>query len=196
MNKEILLIIDTVSNEKNVDREIIIDAMEHALASAVKKKYKLDNKTQDEIDVEVKINQDDGSYKTLRRWEVVDEMLVDDEYEMKMLLDLAKEKDPKIEVGDFITEEIESVEFGRIVAQTAKQNIVSRLKAAERNRIVDLYSPKVGELLFGIVRRVDKNNVFLDLSSNESGSISDEAMILKDNLIPREIIKPGDRIRG
>ena len=196
MNKEILLIIDTVSNEKNVDKEIIIDAMEHALASAVKKKYKLDNKTQDEIDVEVTINQDDGSYKTLRRWEVVDEMLVDDEYEMKMLLDLAKEKDPKIEVGDFITEEIESVEFGRIVAQTAKQNIVSRLKAAERNRIVDLYSPKIGELLFGIVRRVDKNNVFLDLSSNESGSISDEAMILKDNLIPREIIKPGDRIRG
>ena len=95
MNKEILLIIDTVSNEKNVDREIIIDAMEHALASAVKKKYKLDNKSQDEIDVQVTINQDDGSYKTLRRWEVVDEMLVDDEYEMKMLLDLAKEKDPK-----------------------------------------------------------------------------------------------------
>ncbi len=196
MNKEILLIIDTVSNEKNVDREIIIDAMEHALASAVKKKYKLDNKTQDEIDVQVTINQDDGSYKTLRRWEVVSEMLVDDEYEMKILLDLAKEKDPNIEVGDFISEEIESVEFGRIVAQTAKQNIVSRLKAAERNRIVDLYSPKIGELLFGIVRRVDKNNVFLDLSSNETGSISDEAMILKDNLIPREIIKPGDRIRG
>ena len=173
MNKEILLIIDTVSNEKNVDREIIIDAMEHALASAVKKKYKLDNKTQDEIDVQVTINQDDGSYKTLRKWEVVDEILVDDEYEMKMLIDLAKEKDPKIEVGEFITEEIESVEFGRIVAQTAKQNIVSRLKAAERNRIVDLYSPKIGELLFGIVRRVDKNNVFLDLSSNESGTASD-----------------------
>ena len=66
MNKEILLIIDTVSNEKNVDREIIIDAMEHALASAVKKKYKLDNKTQDEIDVQVTINQDDGSYTTMR----------------------------------------------------------------------------------------------------------------------------------
>ena len=196
MNKEILLIIDTVSNEKNVDREIIIDAMEHALASAVKKKYKLDNKTQDEIDVEVMINQDDGSYKTFRRWEVVEEMLVDDEYEMKILLDLAKEKDPKIEVGDFITEEIESVEFGRIVAQTAKQNIVSRLKAAERNRIVDLYSPRIGELLFGIVKRVDKNNVYLDLSSVENGGVSDEAMILKDNLIPREIIKPGDRIRG
>ena len=79
MNKEILLIIDTVSNEKNVDKEIIIDAMEHALASAVKKKYKLDNKTQDEIDVEVTIDQDNGSYKTLRRWDVVDEMLVDDE---------------------------------------------------------------------------------------------------------------------
>ena len=196
MNKEILLIIDTVSNEKNVDREIIIDAMEHALASAVKKKYKLDNKTQDEIDVEVIINQDDGSYKTLRKWEVVDVISIDDEYEMKMLIDIAREKDPEIQVGDFITEEIESVEFGRIVAQTAKQNIVSRLKAAERNRIVDLYAPKIGELLFGIVRRVDKNNVFLDLSTNESGSVADEAMILKDNLIPREIIKPGDRIRG
>ena len=196
MNKEILLIIDTVSNEKNVDREIIIDAMEHALASAVKKKYKLDNKTHDEIDVQVTINQDDGSYRTIRRWEVVSEILIDDEYEMKMLIDIAKERDPSIEVGDFITQEIESVEFGRIVAQTAKQNIVSRLKAAERNRIVDLYSPKIGELLFGIVRRIDKNNVFLDLSSNESGSVSDEAMILKDNLIPREIIKPGDRIRG
>jgi N utilization substance protein A len=196
MNKEILLIIDTVSNEKNVDREIIIDAMEHALASAVKKKYKLDNKTQDEIDVEVSINQDDGSYTTIRKWEVVDEMLVDDEYEKKMLIEFAKEKNSDINVGEYITEEIESVEFGRIVAQTAKQNIVASLKAAERNRIVDLYAPRIGELLFGIVRRVDKNNVFLDLNSNEGSSLSDEAMILKENLIPRENIKPGDRIRG
>ena len=196
MNKEILLIIDTVSNEKNVDREIIINAMEHALASAVKKKYKLDNKTQDEIDVEVSINQDDGSYTTIRKWEVVNEMLVDDEYEKKMLIGFAKEKNPDINVGEYITEEIESVEFGRIVAQTAKQNIVASLKAAERNRIVDLYAPRIGELLFGIVRRVDKNNVFLDLNSNEGSSLSDEAMILKENLIPRENIKPGDRIRG
>jgi len=196
MNKEILLIIDTVSNEKNVDREIIISAMETALASAVKKKYKLDNKTQDEIDVEVTINQDDGTYTTIRQWEVVDEILIDDEYEKKMLIEFAKEKNPDINVGEYITEEIESVEFGRIVAQTAKQNIVASLKAAERNRIVDLYAPRVGELLFGIVRRVDKNNVFLDLNSNEGGSLSDEAMILKENLIPRENIKPGDRIRG
>ena len=196
MNKEILLIIDTVSNEKNVDREIIISAMETALASAVKKKYKLDNKTQDEIDVEVTINQDDGTYSTIRKWEVVDEILIDDEYEKKMLIEFAKERNPEINVGEYITEEIESVEFGRIVAQTAKQNIVSSLKAAERNRIVDLYAPRVGELLFGIVRRVDKNNVFLDLNSNEGGSLSDEAMILKENLIPRENIKPGDRIRG
>ena len=196
MNKEILLIIDTVSNEKNVDREIIIEAMEYALASAVKKKYKLDNKTQDEIDVEVSINQDDGSYTTIRKWEVVNEMLVDDEYEKKMLIGFAKEKNPDINVGEYITEEIESVEFGRIVAQTAKQNIVASLKAAERNRIVDLYTPRIGELLFGIVRRVDKNNVFLDLNSNEGSSLSDEAMILKENLIPRENIKPGDRIRG
>jgi len=196
MNKEILLIIDTVSNEKNVDREIIIDAMENALASAVKKKYKLDKKTQDEIDVDVSINQDDGSYTTIRKWEVVDEMLVDDEYEKKMLIEFAKEKNPDINVGEYVTEEIDSVEFGRIVAQTAKQNIVASLKAAERNRIVDLYSPRISELLFGIVRRVDKNNVFLDLNSNEGGSISDEAMILKENLIPRENIKPGDRIRG
>ena len=196
MNKEILLIIDTVSNEKNVDREIIIEAMEHALASAVKKKYKLDNKTQDEIDVDVSINQDDGSYTTIRKWEVVNEMLVDDEYEKKMLIEFAKEKNSDINVGEYITEEIESVEFGRIVAQTAKQNIVASLKAAERNRIVDLYAPRIGELLFGIVRRVDKNNVFLDLNSNEGSSLSDEAMILKENLIPRENIKPGDRIRG
>jgi len=196
MNKEILLIIDTVSNEKNVDREIIIEAMEHALASAVKKKYKLDNKTQDEIDVEVSINQDDGSYTTIRKWEVVNEMLVDDEYEKKMLIEFAKEKNSDINIGEYITEEIESVEFGRIVAQTAKQNIVASLKAAERNRIVDLYAPRIGELLFGIVRRVDKNNVFLDLNSNEGSSLSDEAMILKENLIPRENIKPGDRIRG
>ena len=196
MNKEILLIIDTVSNEKNVDREIIIDAMENALASAVKKKHKLDKKTQDEIDVDVSINQDDGSYTTTRKWEVVEEMLVDDEYEKKMLIEFAKEKNPDINVGEYITEEIESIEFGRIVAQTAKQNIVASLKAAERNRIVDLYAPRIGELLFGIVRRVDKNNVFLDLNSNEGGSLSDEAMILKENLIPRENIKPGDRIRG
>ena len=123
-------------------------------------------------------------------------MLVDDEYEKKMLIEFAKEKNSDINVGEYITEEIESVEFGRIVAQTAKQNIVASLKAAERNRIVDLYAPRIGELLFGIVKRVDKNNVFLDLNSNEGSSLSDEAMILKENLIPRENIKPGDRIRG
>ena len=107
MNKEILLIIDTVSNEKNVDREIIIDAMENALASAVKKKHKLDKKTQDEIDVDVSINQDDGSYTTTRKWEVVEEMLVDDEYEKKMLIEFAKEKNPDINVGEYVTEEID-----------------------------------------------------------------------------------------
>ena len=114
MNKEILLIIDSVSNEKNVDREIIIDAMEHALASAVKKKYKLDNKTQDEIDVQVVINQDDGTYKTYRRWEVVDKMEIDDEYQMKMLLEIAQEKNSEIQSGDFITEEIESVDYSKL----------------------------------------------------------------------------------
>ena len=141
MNKEILLIIDTVSNEKNVDREIIIDAMEHALASAVKKKYKLDNKTQDEIDVEVSINQDDGSYTTIRKWEVVNEMLVDDEYEKKMLIEFAKAKSPDINVGEYITEEIESVEFGRIVAQTAKQQN-SRSLCAQNRRTIIWYSKK------------------------------------------------------
>ncbi len=196
MNKEILLIIDTVSNEKNVDRDIIIDALEFALASAVKKKYKLDTKSQDEIDVEVSINQDDGSYKTFRKWEVVEDIIDEDQSEMQITLNNAQGKDSDIKIGDFLKEEIESVEFGRIVAQTAKQNIVSRLKLAERNRIVDIYSPRIGELLFGIVRRVDKGNVFLDLNSSEGGSMSDEAMILKDNLIPRENIKPGDRIRG
>ena len=196
MNKEILLIIDNVSNEKNVDRDIIIDALEFALASAVKKKYKLDNKSQDEIDVVVSINQDDGTYKTFRRWEIVEEITDQDQSQMQIILEDAHNKDSDAKIGNFIMEEIESVEFGRIVAQTAKQNIVSRLKLAERNRIVDIYSPKIGELLFGIVRRVDKGNIFLDLNVGDGGSVSDEAMILKDNLIPRENIKPGDRIRG
>jgi N utilization substance protein A len=120
MNKEILLIIDTVSNEKNVDREVIIDAMENALASAVKKKHKLDKKTQDEIDVDVSINQDDGSYTTTRKWEVVEEMLVDDEYEKKMLIEFAKEKNPDINVGEYITEEIESIEFGKNCCSNSK----------------------------------------------------------------------------
>ncbi len=192
MNKEILLVVETVSNEKNVSREVIVDAIEQAIAGAVKKKYRLEEKI--DIDARVQIDLETGNYRTFRRWKVVEEIEVDmDDQQVLETNDLAKKNNLKVD--DFFEEEIPSIEFGRILAQTAKNVIVQKVRDAERSRIVDLYLPKVGQLIFGIVKRVEKGNVFIDLGMPDKGTI-DEAVILKDNLIPKEVIRSGDRLRG
>jgi len=196
MNKDILLVIENVSNEKNVSKDVIIEAMEFALASAIKKKYKLEKKCKFDIDARVSIDRTTGNYTTFRRWEIVEEIENEELIDQKILMADAENKDPKLKIGDFYEEKIESVDFGRIVAQTAKNVIVQKVREAERSRVVDLYTPKIGQLIFGVVKRVEKGNVHIDLGMPDKESVMEEAIIMKDNLIPRESIKPNDRLRG
>ena len=196
MNKEILMVIETVSNEKNVSKDVIVDAIEHALASSVKKKYRLDKKSIHDIDVRVSIDLETGEYKTFRKWEIVEEIEEEENSDRQLLPNDEKILKEDLNIGDFYEEEIDSIEFGRIVAMAAKNVIVQKVREAERSRVVDMYLPKIGQLIFGIVKRVEKGNVFIDLGIPDKSNSMEEAMILKDALIPREAIRPGDRLRG
>jgi len=183
MNKEILLVVDAVSNEKGVGKEVIFEAIEIALATATKKRYNND------VDIRVQIDPKDGSYDTFRRWEVV----ADDEVEMgdrQTTLSAAQFENAEIQIGDFVEEQVESIEFGRIAAQTAKQVIVQKVREAERAMVADAYQDQIGHLVMGVVKRVERGNVFLDLGNNA------DAIIPREDMIPRESVRPGDRIRG
>lgn len=188
MNKEILYVVDAVSHEKGVEKEIIFEAIELALAQATKKRHQAD------ILARVSIDRESGEYETFRRWEVIDLNETENgtlEFPTRETsLEAAQVEDPDIQPGEFIEDEIESVEFGRIAAQTAKQVIVQKVREAERLRVVDAYRDKVGELIMGVVKRVERGNVYLDLGNNA------EAFIPREELIPREQIRPGDRVRG
>jgi N utilization substance protein A len=185
MNKEILLVVDAVSNEKGVDKEIIFEAIEAALASATRKKHG------GEIDVRVAIDRESGDYDTFRRWLIIDDE--DPEFESperQILESYAKQRQTDAEIGGYIEEPIESVEFGRIAAQTAKQVIVQKVREAERAQVVDAYQDRVGELVMGIVKRAERNGIYIDLGANA------EAFIAREEMIPRESVRPGDRLRG
>ena len=130
MNKEILLVVETVSNEKNVSREVIVDAIEQAIAGAVKKKYRLEEKK--DIDARVEIDLSTGSYKTFRRWKVVDEVELEMD-DQQVLLDHEYATTNNLKLDDFYEEEIPSIEFGRILAQTAKNVIVQKLLITTRD---------------------------------------------------------------
>ena len=196
MNKDILLVIETVSNEKNVKKDVVIEAIEEALRIAVKKKHRLDNKGDHDIDARVSIDRESGGYTSFRRWKVVDEIEGEEFVEQQILLQDAITNNPDIKPDDYIEEEIKSADFGRIVAQTAKNVIVQKIREAERNRMVELYTPKIGQLIFGVVKRVDKSSIYIDLGVPDKQTYTEEAMIGKDALIPREVIRPGDRLRG
>jgi len=186
MNKEILYVVDAVSNEKAVEKEIIFQAIEAALATASRKKQGRD------IEVRVQIDRKTGDYETFRRWEVAEELEEGGlEFPLKQItLEAARIDDPEIQLGDFVEDQIESVEFGRIAAQTAKQVIVQKVREAERARVVEAFQDRVGELVMGTVKRVERGNVYLDLGDNV------EAFIPREDVIPREAIRPGDRLRG
>jgi len=184
-NKEILLVVDTVSNEKGIDREEIFEAIESALASATRKIH------QQDIEVRIDIDRDTGDYQTFRRWEVVEP----DENGLaeplrQISLEAALLDQPELELGDFIEEPIDSVEFGRIAAQTAKQVIVQKVREAERRKVIDAYTDREGTLVMGQVKRVERGNVYVDLGDNAEGYIP------REDMIPRESVRPGDRIRG
>lgn len=184
-SKEILMVVDAVSNEKGLNRETIFEAIEAALATASKKLSKLD------ISVRVDIDRDTGEYKTFRIWEVFEddsEEFEDPDTQIK--LTYAKKKNPDINAGEFIEEYMESAEFGRIAAQAAKQVIVQKVREAERARVVESFQGRIGELIMGVVKRLDKGSIILDLGDNV------EAMVPREEMIPREAVRPGDRLRG
>ena len=185
MSKELLLVVDAVANEKGVPREVIFEALEAALASAAKKRY-LDQ----EVVTRVAIDRKDGGYETFRRWEVVaDDVVMESPDRQIRLMDAVDEADG-VEVGDWIEEQIENPEFGRIAAQAAKQVIVQRVREAERQQVVDAWKDRVGELVTGVVKRAERGNIYVDLGGNA------EAFIPKDKGIPRDVLRAGDRVRG
>jgi len=183
MNKEILLVVDAVSNEKGVDKNIIFEAIEIALAAATKKRYDMD------VDIRVSVDHDTGDYETFRRWEVVEDDGME-QPERQTTISAAQYEDASMNVGDFTEEEIESITFGRIAAQTAKQVIVQKVREAERAQVAEVYKDRIGELVMGVVKRVERGNVYLDLGNNA------DAIIYREELIPRESVRAGDRIRG
>ncbi|MEJ2591776.1 MAG: transcription termination factor NusA [Candidatus Thiodiazotropha sp.] len=186
MSKEILLVVDAVSNEKDVPKSIIFEAIEAALASATRKRHG------DDILVRVAIDRATGDYDTYRRWEVV-EAYAEDEPDAalrQITLEAAREDNPEVQVGEFVEEPIESIEFGRIAAQAAKQVIVQKVREAERAKVVEAFRGREGELVTGVVKRIDRGNVFLDLGGNA------EAFIGREHMIPKESVRVGDRLRG
>jgi transcription termination/antitermination protein NusA len=185
VSKELLLVMEAVANEKGVDRLVIIQAMESALASAAKKRYH-----DEDVAIRVAINPKDGTYESFRRWEVVaDDVVMESPDRMIRLMDAIDEQDG-IEVGEFIEQQIENPEFGRISAQAAKQVIVQRVREAERALVLEQWNDRVGDLVNGVVKRAERGNVYVDLGGNA------EAIIPKDKSIPRDVLRPGDRVRG
>lgn len=187
-NKEILLVADVFANEKEIDKEIIFQAIESALEAATVKRY------ENPIKARVAIDRHTGEYLTYRRWLVVDanpEINGDVEHPgWQVLLEVAQFDNPDIQIGDYVEEEIESVDFCRIAAQTAKQVIIQKVREAERKKIVEAYQDRVGELVTGVVKRLEKGSIYLDLGGHV------EAYIAREDMIPKEPVRMGDRVRG
>jgi N utilization substance protein A len=177
--KEIVDAVESVANEKSIDKEIIFDALEAALASATRKKYGED------IDVRVAINRKTGDYDTFRRWKVFADDSTELEFpEKELRLEDGLDVSPDAEPGGYVEVPLESVAFGRIAAQTAKQVIVQKVREAERAQVVEQYQSRVGTLVSGLVKRVDRNGIFVDLGGNAEG------------FIPREPVRTQDRIKS
>ena len=185
MGLEIISVVDAVSETKDMDREIIFEAIENALESATKKKYDYN------LDVKVKIDRLTGDYETYRRWMVfADESrdLEDPDIELRMIdaIDINKDAQP----GEYVEEAIESVDFDRIGAQIAKQVIVQKVREAEKQKTIEQYKDKVGEVISGVVKRMDRNGFYVDIGNNA------EAFLPRKEMIPKEALRPQDRIKS
>jgi N utilization substance protein A len=183
MNKEILLVAEAVSNEKDVPKDVIFEAIELALATATKKRY------DEEAEIRVVIDRATGDYETFRSWLVVTNDVVP-MLGTELTFQEAEEIDSKLQPGDTYEEQVESVAFGRIAAQTAKQVIVQKVREAERAKVVDLYRDKIGELISASVKKVTRDNIIVDLGNNA------EALLPRENVLPREVFRMGDRVRA
>ena len=182
MSREMLMLADALAREKNVDKEVVFEALEQALAQATKKRFK------EEADVRVSIDRESGDYESFRRWQVVTETELESEDFQILLID-AQDTHPDIEVGDYIEEPLENVEFGRIGAQAAKQVILQKIRDAEREQIIQDFLARKEHLVNGVVKRIDRGNAII-----ESGRV--EGFLHRDQMIPRENLRVGDRVRA
>ena len=183
MNRELLMLVDAISHEKNVDREVVFGAVESALASATKKLY------EGEVDIRVAIDRENGAYETFRRWHVVPDEAGLQQPEAEILHFEAKEQIDDIEVGDFLEESVESVPIGRIGAQAAKQVILQKIRDAEREQLLNDFLSRGDKIFTGTVKRLDKGDLIV-----ESGRV--EGRLKRSELIPKENLRSGDRVRA
>ncbi|MBU3720063.1 MAG: transcription termination/antitermination protein NusA [Burkholderiaceae bacterium] len=182
MSRELLMLADALAREKNVEREIVFQALESALASATKKRFS------EEVDVRVSIDRESGDYESFRRWQVVPDGELED-HDLQIILTEARKQISDIEIGEFIEEELEPIEFGRIGAQAAKQVILQRIREAEREQILKDFLERGEVIINGTVKRLERGDVIV-----ESGKI--EARLPRDQMIPKENLRPGDRVRA
>lgn len=183
MSREILLLVDALAREKGVEPEVVFGALEGALASAMKRLF------EEDVDIRVEINRQTGEYESFRRWLVVpDEAGLQEPDKQEMYSD-ALEYAPEIEVGDYIEEPLESIEFGRIGAQTAKQAILQRIRDAEREQMLNDFLDRGETIVSGTVKRIDKGDAIVEM-----GKI--EARLPRSEMIPKENIRMGDRVRA
>lgn len=181
MNKEILAVVESVSNEKAIPREKIFEVLETALATATKKKY------EQEIEVRVTIDRKSGNFETFRRWLIVEDVA---QPTREITLEAAQFEDPQSQLGGYTEDAIESVVFDRITTQTAKQVIVQKVREAERAMLVEQFRNHEGKIITGVVKKLNRDSIILDLGNNA------EAIIGREDMLPRENFRPGDRIRG
>ena len=182
MNREVLLLVDALAREKNVDKEIVFGALEAALASATKKRFA------GESDVRVSIDRDTGEYESFRRWQVMDDETFETP-ELHIKLSEAQQHNPEIQMDDFVEQALESIEFGRIGAQAAKQVIFQKIRDAEREQILEDFMERKEHLVSGTVKRIERGNAII-----EFGKI--EALLPRDQMIPKENMRVGDRVRA
>ena len=183
MNRELLMLVDALAHEKNVDRDVVFGAVEAALASATKKRYS------GEVDIRVAVDRDTGDYESFRRWLVVPDEAGLQQPDAEILHFEAVEQIPDIEVGEYIEEQVESLEFGRIGAQAAKQVILQKIRDAEREQILNDFLQRNDRIFVGTVKRMDKGDAIV-----ESGKV--DARLRRGDMIPKENIRAGDRVRA
>lgn len=182
MSREVLLLVDALAHEKNVEKEVVFTALELALASATKKRF------HEDVDARVEIDRATGNYQSYRRWQVVPDDQVENPA-AQLALGEAQARDASLKEGDYIEEPLESVEFGRIGAQAAKQVILQKVREAEREKILNDFLARKEHLVTGVIKRMEKGNAIIEV-----GRI--EALLPREHMIPKENLRVGDRVRA
>lgn len=183
MSREVLLLVDALAREKNVDKEIVFGALESALASATKKRF-----SDEEADVRVSIDRQTGEYESFRRWQVMDDETFETP-ELHIKQSEAEKLNPGIQLEEFVEEPLENIDFGRIGAQAAKQVIFQKIRDAEREQILADFMERNEHLVSGTIKRIERGNAIV-----EFGKI--EALLPRDQMIPKENLRVGDRVRA